>query len=61
VEGVKRAKSLNAADVANAIRSLSVDTLLGRVSYEEDGDLQNPTIYIFQVREGQFVQVFPER
>ncbi len=61
VEGVKRAKSLSAADVANAIRSLSVDTLLGRVSYEEDGDLQNPTIYIFQVREGQFVQVFPER
>lgn len=61
VEGVKRAKSLNAADVANAIRSLTVDTLLGRVSYEEDGDLKDPTIYIFQVREGQFVQVFPER
>jgi len=60
-EAAKRAKSLNAADVANAIRGLTLDTLLGRVSYEEDGDLKDPTIYIFQVREGKFVQVFPQQ
>jgi hypothetical protein len=30
------------------------------LSYDPSGDLKDPTIYIFQVQGGQFVQVFPK-
>jgi branched-chain amino acid transport system substrate-binding protein len=59
-EGVERAGSLDAAEVADAIRSLSaVDTPMGDLSYDADGDLQNQRIYIFQVQDGDWVQVYP--
>jgi len=57
--GVEAAGSLDSRAVANAIRGLDFDSLLGHVSYDTKGDLKDPTIYIFQVRNGQFVQVFP--
>jgi len=33
--------------------------LAGRISYDDKGDLREQKVYIFQVREGQFVQVYP--
>ncbi len=59
-EGVKKAQSLDAAKVAQAIRQLDFDTLVGHVSYDQSGDLQQQSIYIFQVQDGAFVQVYPE-
>ncbi|MGD8624597.1 MAG: branched-chain amino acid ABC transporter substrate-binding protein [Anaerolineae bacterium] len=59
-EGAERAGSLDAAEVADAIRSLSaVDTPMGDLSFDADGDLQNQRIYIFQVQDGDWVQVYP--
>jgi len=59
-EGVRQAGSLDAAQVANAIRSLaSVETPMGALSFGDEGDLEEPTIYIFQVQEGDWVQVYP--
>jgi branched-chain amino acid transport system substrate-binding protein len=61
LNGAAKANSLDGKAVANAIRSLDFDSLLGHVSYDANGDLKSPTIYIFQVQGGEFVQVFPKR
>jgi branched-chain amino acid transport system substrate-binding protein len=58
-EGVKKAKTFDAIKVAEAIRSLEVLTPVGRISYDEKGDLKEQKIYIFQVRGGEFVQIYP--
>jgi branched-chain amino acid transport system substrate-binding protein len=59
VEGVKKAGTLNAAKVADAIRSIDVTTPLGEVRYQDNGDLRDAKIYIFQVKNGEFVQIAP--
>ena len=60
-EGVKSADSFDAAQVANAIRGLpEVQTPMGNLSYSSEGDLTDQKIYIFQVVEGDWVQVYPE-
>jgi branched-chain amino acid transport system substrate-binding protein len=58
-EGVKKAGSLNAAQIADAIRKLDLKTPLGAVQYQDNGDLRAAQIYIFQVKGGQFGQVSP--
>nr|MBC8248152.1 branched-chain amino acid ABC transporter substrate-binding protein [Anaerolineales bacterium] len=59
-EGIKKAQSFDAAKVAQAIRQLDFDALMGHISYDQDGDLQEQSIYIFQVQGGAFVQIHPE-
>jgi branched-chain amino acid transport system substrate-binding protein len=61
LDGAAKANSLDGKAVANAIRGLDFDSLLGHVSYDASGDLKSPTIYIFQVQDSEFVQVFPKR
>ena len=58
-EGVKKAGTLNAVKVADAIRKLDITTPLGKVQFQDNGDLRAAQIYIFQVKGGQFVQVAP--
>jgi len=60
VEGVKKAGTFDAKEVANAIRSLpAVETPMGDLSYDAAGDRREQTIYIFQVRDGDWAQVYP--
>ena len=59
-EGVKKAQSFDAAEVAQAIRQLDFDTLVGHISYDQGGDLKEQSIYIFQVQDSAFVQIYPE-
>ncbi len=59
-EGVKKAGKLDALQVADAIRNLTaIQTPMGNLSYDASGDLREQKIYIFQVREGNWVQVYP--
>jgi ABC-type branched-subunit amino acid transport system substrate-binding protein len=59
-EGVEQAGSFDATQVANAIRGLSaIETPMGELSYDDEGDLETQTIYIFQVRDGDWMQVYP--
>ena len=58
-EGVEQAKSLEAANVAQALRGIDLATLVGRVRYDDAGDLMDPRVYVFQVRDGDFEQVYP--
>ncbi len=58
--GVEKAGTFDATEVANAIRSLpAVETPMGNLSYDAEGDLKEQTIYIFQVKDGDWVQVYP--
>lgn len=60
-EAVKTAQTLGATQVADAIRNLDpVQTPMGDLSYNAEGDLQEQQIYIFQVKDADWVQVYPE-
>ena len=58
-EGARRANSLDGRKVADAIRNLDFKTLIGQVQYNPNGDLKTQKIYIFQVKDGEFVQMTP--
>jgi len=56
-EAARQAKSLEQSAIANAMRNLEYESIIGTLEYQDNGDLASPTIYIFQVRDGAFVQV----
>ena len=58
-EGVKQASTFEADKVSDAIRGLTIETPMGALAYEPNGDLREATVYIFQVREDAFEQVYP--
>jgi branched-chain amino acid transport system substrate-binding protein len=59
-EGVKDAGALDVVQVAGAIRSRAgIETPMGSLSYNAEGDLKDQKIYIFQVQGVDWVQVYP--
>lgn len=58
-EGAKKAGALSAAKIADAIRKLDIGTPLGKVQYQDNGDLRAAQIYLFQVKGNEFVQIAP--
>jgi branched-chain amino acid transport system substrate-binding protein len=59
-QGVEEAGTFDANQVAAAIRGLAgIETPMGELSYNAEGDLKNQKIYVFQVQEGDWVQVYP--
>jgi branched-chain amino acid transport system substrate-binding protein len=58
--GVRQANSIDAAQVSNAIRAATVETPIGSLAYEDNGDLRDAALFIFQVRDGAFAQVYPK-
>lgn len=61
LDAAQKAASFDKNAIASAVRSLDFDSLLGHISYDATGDLKDPTIYVFQVQDGAFVQVYPAR
>lgn len=55
--GARRADSFDSTKVADALRGASVDTLLGDLQFQSDGDLTDPQIWIYRVDAGEFAQV----
>lgn len=56
-EGVRQAGGLDAAKIANALRQTPIKTLLSELRYQANGDLTDPQIWIYQVKDGEFQQV----
>ena len=56
-EGVKHANSLESESVASALRSENLATMLGELSYESNGNLSDPGIWVYQVVNQEFEQV----
>jgi branched-chain amino acid transport system substrate-binding protein len=58
-EGVKKANSLDAKAIEQALHSSQMSALIGSVAYDDKGDLKEQRVYIFQVKNKDFVQVKP--
>ncbi len=56
-EGARKADSFERDRVADALRSDSIPTLLKDLHFEQNGDLVEPQIWIYQVVDGEFRQV----
>jgi branched-chain amino acid transport system substrate-binding protein len=58
-EGAEKADSLDGRKVADAIRQLGFESLIGPISYDDNGDLKDQRLFVFRVEEGEFKQVAP--
>lgn len=56
-EGVRKADSLEAAAIAEALRQNALATLLDTLRYQPNGDLVDAQIWIYQVKDEEFRQV----
>lgn len=57
LEGAKKAGTLDSPRVAEAIRTLDLTTPMGKIAYDANGDVKEQRVFIFQVKDGAFVQV----
>jgi branched-chain amino acid transport system substrate-binding protein len=55
--GVQRANRSNGREIANAIRSLDITSLVGRIQYDQNGDLLDQRIFFYTVEGGRFRQL----
>jgi len=55
-DGVTKANKLDASAIAQALHNNALNTLLNALSYETNGDLVNPKVWIYQVKNGEFQQ-----
>jgi branched-chain amino acid transport system substrate-binding protein len=58
-KGIEKAGRLSGPEVANAIRQLDFESLIGKIRYDDSGDLQEQRLFIFRVQGGEFKQVAP--
>ncbi len=58
--GVQKAGKADGQAIAAAIRELDLKTLIGRARYDAQGDLVEQRVYIFQIKDGRFQQVYPK-
>jgi branched-chain amino acid transport system substrate-binding protein len=59
-QAVQIAGSLNANAISQALHGNSFDTVIGKATFDEHGDLANPPIVIKQWVNDRFVQVWPQ-
>ncbi len=55
--GVQHANALDSGKIADALRSEKLETMLGELSYEDNGNLSAPRIWVYQVANQEFEQV----
>ena len=55
--GVRAANSFQGAEIAQAMRALEVDTLLGPLRFSANGDPVDPQVWIYRVEGDEFRQV----
>ncbi len=56
-DGVRQAGSIEAGRIAEALRQNPAPTLLGDMSFDANGDLVDPQIWIYQVENAEFQQI----
>jgi branched-chain amino acid transport system substrate-binding protein len=56
-EGARQANSLSRDRIAEVLRDNPVPTLLGELRFDENGDLVDPQIWIYQVEGNEFQQI----
>lgn len=56
---MKRSKSTACLDLAKTLRSEFVDTPLGRISFDEKGDVVGTSFSVYQLKGGGFKEIWP--
>jgi branched-chain amino acid transport system substrate-binding protein len=56
-DGVREAGSIESAKIATALRENPAPTLLGDMTFDANGDLVDPQIWIYQVENAEFQQI----
>jgi branched-chain amino acid transport system substrate-binding protein len=59
-QAVERAGSTDADAVSAKLHSDSFDTVIGKVEFDEAGDLRHPPMVVYRRTNGTFVQVWPQ-
>ena len=57
ITAMVQAKSTKAAEVIPAIRDIHYSGITGKISFDQRGDLENPTSTLYQVKKGVWVPV----
>jgi branched-chain amino acid transport system substrate-binding protein len=57
IEAMRAANSIEPTMIKAALKNLNTDSLIGRIAFDQKGDLQDQTahLHLFQVKDGQFV------
>jgi len=55
--GVQHANTLDSDEIADALRREQLETMLGELSYEPNGNLSSPKIWVYRVVNQEFEQV----
>lgn len=58
LEGIKNAGSTDTDAIVNALRTVEVDTPVGRIKFDEKGDAVGVGMSIYQIQNGQYVEVY---
>ena len=58
-QAIKKANSIDPDKILQAARQLDFDSVMGRMAFDEHGDLQQQRIFIFRVVDNEFEQVWP--
>ena len=56
-QGARLANAIEADKIAKALRQNPIPTLLEELTFDANGDLIDPQIWIYQVSDGEFQQV----
>ncbi len=59
VQAIAKANSIELDKILQAARTLDFDSVMGHIAFDEHGDLKQQRVFIFQVADNQFAQVWP--
>lgn len=59
VQAIAKANSIEPDKILQAARTLDFDSVMGHIAFDEHGDLKQQRVFIFQVADNQFAQVWP--
>ena len=61
VRAIAKANSAEYSQMLAVGRQLDYDSVMGRISFDENGDVKQQRVFIFQVINGEFEQVWPTK
>lgn len=57
INAIRKADSAKAADFVPALRDTQYDGITGKIAFDANGDLKNPTSTLYEVKDGRWVPV----
>ncbi|MHA7682627.1 ABC transporter substrate-binding protein [Cupriavidus sp. PET2-C1] len=57
INAIKQANSARSAELVSALRTTQYDGITGKIAFDPNGDLKNPTSTLYQVKGGRWVPV----